>query len=85
MRVLRSILRYWYDFIVGDDATIAVGVVLSLAATAILAHFKVPAWWLMPVAVVVLLGLSPSPRRPHHQAAAAELAVLVARAAGRSV
>jgi hypothetical protein len=30
-------------------------------------------------------GSVPSPRRPHHQAAAAELAVLVARAAGRSV
>jgi large-conductance mechanosensitive channel len=58
MRMLRAFLSFWYDFIVGDDATIAVGVVVALAATAILASLHVPAWWLLPVAVVVLLGLS---------------------------
>jgi hypothetical protein len=58
MRMLRAFLSFWYDFIVGDDATIAVGVVLALAATAILARLHVPAWWLLPAAVVVLLGLS---------------------------
>jgi hypothetical protein len=58
MRVLRGFLSFWYDFVVGDDATIAVGVVVALAATAILAWLHVPAWWLLPVAVVVLLGLS---------------------------
>jgi len=58
MRMLRAFLSFWYDFIVGDDATIAVGVVVALAATAILAWLHVPAWWLLPVAVVVLLGLS---------------------------
>jgi hypothetical protein len=56
--MLRAFLSFWYDFIVGDDATIAVGVVVALAATAILAWLHVPAWWLLPVAVVVLLGLS---------------------------
>jgi len=58
MRTLRAFLSFWYDFIVGDDATIAVGVVVALAATAILAWLHVPAWWLLPAAVVVLLGLS---------------------------
>jgi hypothetical protein len=58
MRTLRSFLRFWYDFLVGDDATIAAGVVLSLAATAILTHHHVPAWWLLPVAVLILLGVS---------------------------
>ena len=58
MRTLRSFLRFWYDFVVGDDATIAAGVVLSLAATAIVAHHHVPAWWLLPVAVPVLLGVT---------------------------
>jgi len=58
MRMLRAFLSFWYDFIVGDDATIAVGVVVALAATAILASLHVPAWWLLPAAVVVLLGLS---------------------------
>jgi uncharacterized membrane protein len=56
--MLRGFLSFWYDFIVGDDATIAVGVVVALAATAILASLHVPAWWLLPAAVVVLLGLS---------------------------
>ena len=58
MRALRSFLRFWYDFVVGDDATIAVGVVLALGATALLAHLEVSAWWLLPAAVAVLLGLS---------------------------
>jgi hypothetical protein len=58
MRVLRSFLRFWYDFIVGDDWAVAAGVVLALAATAGLAHARVPAWWLLPVATVALLVLS---------------------------
>jgi hypothetical protein len=58
MRRLRSFLRFWYDFIIGDDPTIAAGVVVALAATAVLAHYRVPAWWLPPLAVPVLLAVS---------------------------
>jgi hypothetical protein len=58
MRFLRSFLRFWYNFIVGDDWTVAAGVVLALAATALLAHVRVPAWWLLPAAVVVILNES---------------------------
>jgi hypothetical protein len=58
MRIVRSFLHFWYDFIIGDDATIAAGVVVALAVTAILAHFGVPAWWLLPAAVTILLALS---------------------------
>jgi len=58
MRVLRGFLRFWYDFIIGDDWTVAVGVVLALAATAILARDHIPAWWLLPAAVLALLALS---------------------------
>jgi hypothetical protein len=58
MRIVRSFLHFWYDFLIGDDATIAVGVVLALAATALLAHSGVPAWWLLPAATVILLALS---------------------------
>ena len=32
MRFLRAFGRFWYDFVVGDDWRIAVGVVLVLAA-----------------------------------------------------
>jgi hypothetical protein len=56
---MKTFLRFWYDFIVGDDWTIAVGVVLALAVTAVLAHNGMKsAWWLLPV--VVAVGLSAS-------------------------
>jgi hypothetical protein len=58
MRFLRSFLRFWYNFIVGDDWTVAAGVILALAATAVLAHAQVPAWWLLPAAVVIILAVS---------------------------
>jgi hypothetical protein len=37
MRQLRGFGRFWYDFIVGDDWRIALGVVAVLAAGAVLA------------------------------------------------
>ena len=55
MRWLRSFLHFWYDFIVGDDWRVAAGVVVALAATAVLAHANRQAWWLLPIAVMVLL------------------------------
>ena len=58
MRALRSVARFWYEFIVGDDPLIALGILASLAATAILAHLNMPAWWLLPTATLALLGLS---------------------------
>lgn len=58
MRYIKAFLLFWYDFIVGDDWVIAVGVVLGLFATHRLAHADVNAWWLMPIAVVLLLAIS---------------------------
>lgn len=55
---LRSFALFWWDFIVGDDWRIAAGVVLALAATAVIAAASVPAWWLLPVAVAALLAVS---------------------------
>lgn len=55
---LKGFARFWYDFFVGDDRTVAVGVVLALAATYALSLAGVPAWWVTPVAVVMLLGAS---------------------------
>ena len=59
---MRAFLRFWYDFIIGDDWTIALGVVAGLAVTAVLAHNGMAsAWWLLPL--VVAAGLTASVRR----------------------
>jgi hypothetical protein len=55
---LRAFGAFWYDFIVGDDWRIAVGVVLGLVATYLVSLSDVPAWWVLPAAMIVLLPLS---------------------------
>jgi hypothetical protein len=55
MRYIGAFLRFWYEFIVGDDWRVAVGVVVAIAVTAVLADHDVPAWWVIPVAVVAVL------------------------------
>jgi hypothetical protein len=55
MRLLRTFGRFWWDFVVGEDWRIAAGVAVALALCALLVHESVAAWWLLPVAVVVLL------------------------------
>ena len=47
-----------WEFIVGDDWITAAGVVVALGLTAIIAGAGAAAWWVMPVAVVLLLGAS---------------------------
>ena len=58
MTALRRFGQFWWDFVVGDDWRIAVGVAIALGATAALAATDQPAWWLLPVAVALLLYLS---------------------------
>jgi hypothetical protein len=50
--------RFWYDFVVGDDWRLALGVVVALGLTALLASLAVPAWWMAPLVVVVVLVVS---------------------------
>ncbi len=58
MRRLEGALMAVWEFFVGDDWRTAVGVVLALALTAAIAAAGVPAWWVTPLAVVVLLVAS---------------------------
>jgi hypothetical protein len=58
MSHIKAFFAFWYDFIIGDDWTVAVGVVIALAVTYGLSKTSVPAWWVLPVAVAVLLSLS---------------------------
>jgi hypothetical protein len=58
MKALRRFGTFWWDFVVGDDWRIAVGVVAALGVSAALAGTGVPAWWLLPLAVALLLYVS---------------------------
>ena len=56
---LRRFGAFWYDFVVGDDWRVAVGVVVALALTYVVSTAtSVPSWWVLPVAVAILLTLS---------------------------
>jgi hypothetical protein len=50
--------RFWWSFVVGDDWLSAAGVAIAVGATAALAAGHVAAWWLLPLAVVIVLGVS---------------------------
>ena len=58
MRRVEALLQFLWDFVVGDDWRIAVGVVLALALTALVAGGSVAAWWILPVVVAALLTWS---------------------------
>jgi hypothetical protein len=50
--------RFWYNFIIGDDWTIAATVAVSLVSTWLLHTAGVAAWWLPPLAAVAAVGVS---------------------------
>jgi hypothetical protein len=58
MSRIRAFGHFWYDFVIGDDWRVAVGVVVALAVTYGLSRTSVPAWWAVPAAVVILLPFS---------------------------
>ena len=58
MRYVRSFAAFWWDFVVGDDWRVAAGIAVALALTGLLTHYGLSAWWLLPVAVAILLGRS---------------------------
>jgi hypothetical protein len=55
---VKRFARFWWDFLVGDDWLVAVGIVLALGLTALVAATSVPAWWLLPIAVAAVLWAS---------------------------
>jgi tryptophan-rich sensory protein len=52
---LRAFGAFWYDFVVGDDWQVAVGVAVALAVTGVVSTTTDDAWWIVPAAVVLLL------------------------------
>ena len=55
---LRAFGAFWYDFVVGDDWRVAVGIVIAFAITYGVSQTTVASWWIAPVAVLLLLPFS---------------------------
>ena len=56
---IRAFAAFCYDFVVGDDWRLAIGVIAGLGLTALLAHAtSVAAWWAAPLVVIVVLVAS---------------------------
>ncbi len=52
---MRSLAHGAWEFVVGDDWRVALGVVVTLAATAAIAAAGLPSWWLSPLATALIL------------------------------
>jgi hypothetical protein len=55
---LRAFGAFWYDFVIGDDWTVAAGIVIALIITGVVATSPTPAWWIVPTAIAILLPVS---------------------------
>jgi len=53
-----AIARFLYEFIAGDDWTVAAAIAIGLILSAVLNVNHIAAWWLIPVIVVLMLGIS---------------------------
>ncbi len=58
LRGLAAFGKFWYEFIIGDDWTVAAAVAAALVATWLLHTAGVTAWWLPPLAAVAATGAS---------------------------
>jgi hypothetical protein len=58
MKWIMQFGKFWYDFIIGEDWRIAAGVVVTVAGVFIAAHHGLNWWWLLPLAVALLLVVS---------------------------
>ncbi len=55
MSRLELVARGAWEFVVGDDWRIALGVVVALAVTSVAADATASVWWIMPLATGLLL------------------------------
>lgn len=57
MRAVTAFFRFCFDFIVGDDWTVAAAVVAALAVTALVSASGA-AWLVLPAAVLTFVAVS---------------------------
>ena len=55
---LRAVAFFIWDFVVGDDWRLALGVAVGLALTAVVASSGVVAWWILPALAGAMLTVS---------------------------
>jgi hypothetical protein len=68
MSKVRAFGAFWYDFVIGDDWRVALGVAVAFVLTYAMSRAtSLALWWIVPVAVVILLPVSVRrlTRRPH--------------------
>ena len=53
-----AFLRFWYEFIVGDDWSVAVAVIAALVLTYAIGTTAFPAWLVLPAIVAIVLPVS---------------------------
>lgn len=58
MSRLRIFAGFWWDFVVGDDWRMTLGLLLAIGATLFLSHAGLPGWWIVPAAAALLLRTS---------------------------
>lgn len=58
MNRVTALLRFLWDFVIGDDWRIAAGVAVGLGVTLVLSDNGASVWWLLPLVVLVMLSVS---------------------------
>lgn len=54
----RSLLRFLWDFVIGDDWRLAAAVAVTLVTMLVLSNNGATVWWLLPIVVLVMLSVS---------------------------
>jgi hypothetical protein len=55
---IKAFGAFWYDFVVGDDWRLAIGVAIALGITYAASRTTSSTWWIVPLAVLILLPWS---------------------------
>lgn len=58
MSRVRTLLRFLWDFVIGDDWRIAAAVAVTLLVMLVLSDNGAAVWWLLPVVVLLMLSVS---------------------------